>query len=104
MSTTVSVGHKVNCTLAFLDQNGNPMLTVPTPDSPPVWSDTNSAAETIVAAADGLTAVGTAISPGNDTVNVTAVVGGTSFSAATAVLVSPEVQVLTSIAITTTVS
>jgi hypothetical protein len=104
MTTTVSVGHKVNFALEFLDQNGNPMLTAPTPNSPPVWTDTTPATETVVAAVDGLTAIGAAIAPGSDTVSVTVVVGGTSFAATTAVVVSPEVQMLTSVAITTAVS
>ena len=104
MAVTVSVGHKVNMSLVFLDQNGNPMLTPPAPDSPPVWTDTTAATETIAPAADGLSCVGTAIATGGDTVSVTAVVAGASFAASLAVTVSPVAQVLTSIQIAATIS
>ena len=104
MATTVSVGHKVNMAIAFFDQHGNPMLTTPAPDSPPTWSDTNPAAGTLVTDPTGLTAVDTAIAEGSDTVNLTVVVGGQSFSASLDITVTPEPQVLSSVQITSTVS
>jgi hypothetical protein len=105
MSTvTVNIGHTLNFGLSFLDQNGNPMFTTPTPDSAPVWTNTTPATETVVAAANGLTAVGTPVAPGDDTVDVTVVVAGVSFSASQPVVVDAAPQVLTSVAITVTVS
>src|SRR5271154_4010124 len=70
MSTTVNLGHTISMSIAFLDQNGNPMLTTPTPDSPPVWTNTTPATETVAAAANGLTAVATPVAVGTDTVNL----------------------------------
>jgi hypothetical protein len=100
---TVAIGHKVNCTLAFLDQNGNPMLTPVTPDSPPAWSDSTPATGTLTAAPDGLSASEAAIAAGSDTISVTVIVGGVSFAATLGVTVSPAPQVMTSVAIEATV-
>lgn len=102
-SISVTVGHKVDFKLAFLDQHGNPMLSPVTPDSPPVWIDTNSAVGTLTAAADGLTAEETAVSAGTDTVTVSLMVGGAKFEASVDVVVQPEAQVLTSVQILATV-
>ena len=99
----VTVGHQIACSISYLDQNGNPMLTNPTPDSPPVWSNTTAATETIVAAADGLTCQATTVAVGTDVISVTDIVGGASFSATLAVNVTAVPQVLTSIAINATV-
>ena len=103
MSTIVTVGHKLALAIAYLDANGNPMLATPTPDSPPAWSNTTPATETLVAAADGLSAVATSVAPGTDAVSLMVVVGGVSFSASLAVEVDAAPQVLTSVAIVPTV-
>lgn len=100
---TVSIGHVVNCALIYLDQSGNPMLTTPTPDFAPVWSNTTPATATLVASGDGLTAVETAVAAGSDTVNVSATVGGAIFTASVGVTVSGSAQTLTSITISTAV-
>jgi hypothetical protein len=99
MSTpvTVSVGHTVNCSLVFLDQNSNPMLVQPTPDSPPAWSDSTPATETLTAG--GLTASALAIAPGGDTISVSVSVGGVTFGATLGVTVTAAPQTLTSISI-----
>src|ERR1700751_2797877 len=79
MSTvTVNVGHVVNCTIVYLDQNGNPMLTTPTPDSVPTWSDTPSPAgcATVTVAPGGLTATDTAVAEGADVISLSLTVGG----------------------------
>jgi hypothetical protein len=102
-SISVTVGHKVDFKLAFLDQHGNPMLSPVTPDSPPVWLDTDSAVGTLTAAADGLSAEETAVSAGTDTVTVSLMVGGVKFEASIDVAVQPEAQVLTSVQILATV-
>ena len=99
----VNVGHKVSMSIVYLDANGNPMLTTPTPDSPPVWTDSTPATGGLVVSADGLTAVETAIAPGSDTVNLTVVVGGVSFAASQAITVDTAAQGLTSIEIDATV-
>ena len=104
MSVNVSIGHTVNMSISYLDQNGNPMLTPPTPDSPPTWADTNSAAATLTVSGDGMTAADAAVAVGVDTVNLTVVVGGQSFSASLDVNVQAAPQVLTSVAIASTVS
>lgn len=104
MAVTLSVGHTLNMSIQFLDQNGNPMLTPPTPDSPPSWSDTTSATETLAPAANGLSCVGTPIAAGSDVVNLSVVVGGQTFSATLDVTVDAAPQVLTSVAIAATVS
>lgn len=103
LMTTVSVGHKVALAVGFLDTNGNPMVMAPTPDSPPAWINSNPAAETLVAAADGLSAVTTTVAPGNDVVSLTVVVGAASFSATLAVEVDAAPQVLGSVVINPTV-
>src|SRR5271165_4473895 len=61
MAVTLSIGHTLTMSLSFLDQSGNPMLTMPVPDAAPTWTDTTPATETLVAAASGLTCVGTPI-------------------------------------------
>lgn len=105
MSTpvTVSVGHKVTASLVFLDQNANPMLIAPTPDSPPTWTDSTPATGTLTAAADGLSATEIANTTGTDTISVSVSVGGTTFSATLGVTVTPAPQVLTSVDLTSTV-
>ena len=103
MSVAVNVGHSVNMTLAFLDQNGNPMLTTPAPDAPPVWTDTTPAVGTLTASGSGLTATELALTPGGDTVTVSLSVGGVAFTATVDITVSAVPQVLTSVAIVPTV-
>jgi hypothetical protein len=99
LMTPVNVGHKINMSIEYLDQNGNPMLITPVPSSPPSWSNTNAAAETLAPAPDGNTCIATAIAPGSDTVNLSLMVGGQTFAASLAVTVQTAPQVLTSIEI-----
>lgn len=96
MSVTASIGHTISFTYVILDQHGNPMLTQPTFDATPVWSDTTPATETVTADASGVTATGTPLAAGTDTVNVTAQIGGVDFPASIDVSITPEVQVPTS--------
>ena len=79
------------------------MLTAPTPDAAPVWSNTTAATETLAPSADGLTCVGTPVAPGTDTVSVAVVVAGATFSATLAVEVDAAPQVLGSVVINSTV-
>lgn len=104
MAVTLEVGQTLNMALVFLDQAGNPMTTTPTPDSPPAWVDSTPATETLTVDGTGLAATGTPLAPGTDTVSVTVVVGGVSFSASLDVTVTAAPQVLTSIAIVPTVA
>lgn len=99
MATTLAVGHKLEMQIAFLDQNGNPMLAVQTPDNAPTWSNSTPATETLTVAASGLTCEGMPLVPGTDTVSLTVSVGGVSFSATLDVTVTEAPQVLTSVAI-----
>jgi hypothetical protein len=104
MTTIITMGHVLNMKLTVLDQHGNPMLAPVTFDAPPGWSNTTPATETVVASADGQSAVATPVAPGTDTISVTCSIGGQSFSAALAVEVDPEPQVATSIRIDATVA
>jgi hypothetical protein len=103
MSTIITVGHKLGLAIEYLDQNGNPMLVTPTPTDIPVWSNANPAVETLSVAADGLSATGTPVAPGNDTVSLSVTVGGQTFTATLAVEVDAAPQVLTSVEIVPTV-
>ncbi len=102
MATTLAVGQSLPLTIKYLDQLGNEMATAPTPDTPPAWTQSNSAAETLTPAADGLSAEVAAVAEGEDTVSLSLAVAGLSFSASLAVTVhavAPPAQVLTSIEI-----
>ena len=104
MATTLSVGHVLDMALDFLDQSGNPMLTTPTPDAVPTWKGATPATETLAVSANGLTCVGTPLAVGTDTVTVALTVAGIAFTAVLDVTVTAAPQVLTSVAITTSVA
>lgn len=98
--TDVSVGHKVIDTIEYLDQNGNPMLVSPIPDSPPTWTKTApDTTDTMVVLPDGTTATITAVAEGTDTVSLTIVVGGVTFAATQSLNITAAPQVLTSVKI-----
>lgn len=102
--TDVTVGHEIVYTIVYLDQNGAPMLATPVPDSAPVWS--NLAAPTIdtmSVSADGSTDTVTAVGAGVDSVSVSVTVGGAVFSAVDQVSVDAAPQVLTSVALSSSV-
>lgn len=99
MAVTLSVGHKLNISIVFLDQNGNPMKSDPTLDAVPQWSNTTPATETLAVDASGLTATATSVVAGTDTVNVSLTVAGNVFQTALDVTVEEAPQVLTSIAL-----
>jgi hypothetical protein len=101
---TLSVGHTVSFSILYLDQNGNPMLVAPVPDSPPVWSDSTPATGTLVVAANGQSAVETALAAGGDTVSLTVLVGGKSFAASVGLTVAAAPQVLSTVAIASIVN
>jgi len=101
---TVNIGHAVDLSIVFLDQNGNPMLTTPAPDAAPAWANSTPATGTLVAAADGMSAVETAVAAGSDVVSLSLAVGGTAFSATLPITVAAAAQVLTSIDISAAVA
>jgi hypothetical protein len=103
-AVNLTVGHTASFALVFLDQNDNPMLTTPTPDSPPAWTDTTPATGTLTASASGLTAQEVAVAVGTDEVDVTVIVGGVTFKASVDLNVQAAPQVLTSVGVTTTVA
>jgi hypothetical protein len=103
--TDVTVGHTVIDTILFLDQNGNPMLVSPVPDSPPTWTKmAPDTTDTLAVSADGLTATILALAEGADTINLTVVVAGTSYAAKQDLNITAVPQVLTSVAIQATVN
>ena len=102
--TTVSVGHTVVNTIAYLDQNGNPMVTAPTPDSPPVWTGSDGAVESLSISADGATATATALAAGTNVLTLTLTVAGKTYTATATDTVTAAPQVLTSVKIVQAVS
>jgi hypothetical protein len=103
--TDVVVGHNITYTIVYLDQNGQPMLTSVTPDSPPAWS--NLAAPTIDTmsiSADGSTDSVSAVGAGADSVTVSVTVGGVTFTAVDQVSISAAPQVLGAVALNAVVS
>ena len=103
--TQLTVGHVDTLTYVIVDANGNPMIPQPALDSPAVWTDAPSAAgvETFAAAADGTSAVVTATAAGSDTVGLTVIVGGKTFTASDLITVSAAPQVASGVQIVDTV-
>lgn len=83
-----TVGQKTPLSIVVLDQNGKAIAN-PTFDSSPAWSNTNTAVETLTA--NGDTAELEAISVGDDTVDLSVVIAGQTFSASLAVVVEAQV-------------
>lgn len=95
LMTDNTIGGKgVDIRVRFLDAGGNEVVA--TADSPPTWTN-NAAFETLTVSADGLSAHATAVAAGADTISVTAVVSGTSFSASVVVDVKAAPVVVASI-------
>jgi hypothetical protein len=104
MSATLKVGQTLTESIAYFDTTGAPMATPPTPDSPPVWTQSTPATETLTASADGLSFSGPALAVGTDSVSVTVVAGGQTFTASSAITVVTAPQVLGSVQIVDTVT
>lgn len=101
--TDITLGHGINLAIAYFDAAGNPMLTTPTPDSPPAWTQTTPATERLTVDPTGLTAATASLAVGGDSIGLSVVVGGATFTASLAVNVNAAPQVLTSVAIVPTV-
>ena len=99
MTLPMNIGQSVALSIAYLDQNGQPMTVQPTPDAPPSWTAGNPAVDTLTVAADGNSATDLAIAAGVDTISLSLAVGGQTFAATLALTVVPPPQVLTSIEI-----
>lgn len=99
MAETINVGQTDTLSLTFLDQHGTPMVTAPTPDAAPTWSNSSPSVETVTAASGGLSAMQDALTAGTDTITVSLSVNGVSFSASLSVTVEAAPQVLTSVEI-----
>ena len=97
MALNMTVGQTDVIGIAYLDQNGQPMATTPTPDAAPVWTASTPATDTLTVAPDGLTASDAAVAVGTDTINMTLNVGGRPFTAVLDVNVTGAPQVLTSV-------
>jgi len=103
-NVTVNVGHVATTVISQqLDQNGNPMLVPVAFDSPPVWTQTTPATDTLAPAANALSATETALAAGTDTVTCTVLVGGKAYAAQQPLTVTPAAQVFSGIALSTTV-
>jgi hypothetical protein len=92
----LTVGHTDTMSILYVDTAGNPMLTPVTPDSPPTWVDTPATppVDTFTVSADGTTAVLAATAAGTDTVNLTVVVGGKTYTVSAQFAISAPPQVL----------
>ena len=103
---TVNVGHELDCSIGYLDTNGNPMLVMPTPDAPPVWTNAPApaGATMLTVAPGGLEAVDKAVAAGTDTLNLTLSVGGVPYSASASVAITAAPQQLGSIVINAVVN
>lgn len=101
-TNTVGAAAPLGLAIGFLDQHGNPMQVNPTPDSPPTWTNTVPADETLAVSADGLTCAATAVAAGADEIDTSVIVGGKTFGASIAVTVVAQPQVLTSVVINVT--
>ena len=99
MALTMNIGQSVALSIAYLDQNGQPMTVQPTPDAPPTWTAGDPAVDTLTVAADGNSATDLALAAGADTLTLSVTVGGKTFGATLALTVVPPPQVLTSVEI-----
>jgi hypothetical protein len=95
VTDTVSVGHQINYSFIEVDTSGNPMLTqVPVTSSS--WSNTPATppVDTFTPSTNGATATLVATAPGADSVTVTALINGVSYTATDSVVISAAPQVL----------
>jgi len=104
LMTDITLGHGLDLSITYLDQNGNPMLVTPTPDAPATWTQTNPETETLVVGADGNTAATTSIAVGSDSIGLSVTVGGATYTASLIVNVTEVPQVLTGVAINAVVT
>ena len=103
LMTDITLGHGIDLAIAFLDASGNPMVNPPIPDAPPSWTQTTPATESLAVDPGGMTAHCKSIAVGSDSLALSVVVGGATFTANLAVNVAAPAQVLTSVAIVPTV-
>ena len=96
MTDNVSVGHQIDYSFLYVDTSGNPMKAPIVPDSPPVWANAPASppVDAFTRSADGATAVLQASAPGADTVTLTVVVAGVTYTGSDQVLISAAPQVL----------
>lgn len=106
MADAVTVGHQIAFSIEYVDTNGNPMLTPVTPDSAPTWTNAPNPAgiDTFTVAADGSTALLMATATGSDTVSLTVVVSGVTFTASDLIAINAPPQVLGGVDIVAVVS
>ncbi len=102
MAYEIAVGETESLSIEYLDQNGEPMVPTPTPDTPPEWAQTDDTVQDLVAAADGLTATAKGLAAGSDTVQLTVIVGDKTFTDTTEATVTAPAQILTSVRIVAT--
>lgn len=96
--TDVVVGHRVVNRIVYLDKFGQPMLTTPVPDSPPVWTKlAEDTVDTMDVSADGTVDTVTAVGPGVDSLSVKVTVGGVDYFATEQISISAAPQELGSV-------
>ena len=108
---SATVGHKVVNTIGYVDTTGAPMLTPPTPDSPPTWVSADATAtppvsplpDTLTISPDGTECDQACVAVGTDTLNLSVTVGGNTFTASQSITVSAAPRVLGGVVINSTV-
>jgi hypothetical protein len=105
-STGAQVGQTITITATFVDNTpqANPMVPQPTPDSTPTWAQAAPSVESLVVAANGMSAVATVLTPGADTITFTAIVGGVTYTATLSVNDVAAPQVLGGVTLAAVVS
>ena len=97
-----TVGHQVLITINYLDTKGNPMLTRPTPDATPEWTNNPNpaGADTMTVAGDGGSSLVMTLAPGADTVSAALAVSGTAYNGSLDLVMDAVPQELGSIELT----
>src|ERR1019366_7066700 len=72
----LNLGQNLDLAIAFLDASGNPMVTAPTTDAPPSWTQTTPATQSLAVDSDGMTAHTKSLAVGSDSIALSVVVGG----------------------------
>lgn len=100
MATTMNVGQRLPIKIEFLDTAGNVMSPPPVADALPSWGNSDNSVGTLEIAADAMSAMENALTPGNVGVGVALSIGGVSASASLEIAVVAAVPVFATIRLT----